>query len=210
MTPQRGRCRTASPVPRVRHASESASRPARPALLAAWAATCPVTEGASPHNHQMPADRMAHHPVGTKSGLSASRPCARLISRTDTGSRDRLSRAMEAGAAYRRYRWVMVSGWPYTDSADASRDLERGAANANRECLRRAGDPQACNLWIRLRNRGSQGNEKAPPGLGRGLRPGALGGTRTPNLLIRRSVRGVQRVRWHLYPQIKVHCWSGQ
>jgi len=44
--------------------------------------------------------------------------------------------------------------------------------------------------------------------IGSGLWPGALGGTRTPNLLIRRSVRGVLSVRLHPYPQVEVHQLS--
>jgi hypothetical protein len=35
-----------------------------------------------------------------------------------------------------------------------------------------------------------------------GLWPGALGGTRTPNLLIRRSVPSVHSKRWSPYPLV--------
>jgi hypothetical protein len=37
-----------------------------------------------------------------------------------------------------------------------------------------------------------------------GLWAGALGGTRTPNLLIRRSMEGVRSVRRNPYPQVSV------
>ena len=40
--------------------------------------------------------------------------------------------------------------------------------------------------------------------IGSGLLPGALGGTRTPNLLIRRSMESVRSVRRNPYPQVSV------
>jgi hypothetical protein len=38
---------------------------------------------------------------------------------------------------------------------------------------------------------------------------GALEGTRTPNLLIRRSMESVRRVRRSPYPQVMVHRFFG-
>jgi len=37
---------------------------------------------------------------------------------------------------------------------------------------------------------------------------GALGGTRTPNLQIRRSIEDVRSVRWSPYSQVMVHRLS--
>jgi hypothetical protein len=48
------------------------------------------------------------------------------------------------------------------------------------------------------------GNSKGHFMIGSGLLPGALGGTRTPNLLIRRSMESVRPVRRNPYPQVSV------
>jgi hypothetical protein len=54
------------------------------------------------------------------------------------------------------------------------------------------------------------GNSKAHSMIGSGLWPGALGGTRTPNLLIRSHVQDVQPVRPDPFPQARVHRVSSE
>jgi len=49
------------------------------------------------------------------------------------------------------------------------------------------------------------GNSKAHSMIGSGLWPGALGGTRTPNLLIRSLAPDVRPRWWSPFPQIRVH-----